>query len=253
MTAREKYRSYRHRRAAPPGQEKGRDGTRMSDSDRDRIRTMMDDAPPLRWVFTGDSITHGAVHTYGWRDYTELFSERLRYEMGRRRDMVIKTGISGWTINRIEEDLEWNVLQFTPHVVSIKVGTNDCVREDGDVNSFRETYRGVIDEIRNRCGSVLILHTPNDSLVTDGKERAGKLGPYVEAVRGLAAEKDTVLVDHYAFWHDPVKAGAVHHWIGHGCHPNEYGHRTLARQLFLELGMWDGKSETCRLFIPGLG
>ena len=62
---------------------------------------MMDDAPPLRWVFTGDSITHGAVHTYGWRDYTELFSERLRYEMGRRRDMVIKTGISGWTINRI--------------------------------------------------------------------------------------------------------------------------------------------------------
>lgn len=238
------------RRPAIPIPKKGI-GARMSD--REKIRTMMDGESPLRWVFTGDSITHGALHTYGWRDYTELFSERLRYELGRRRDMVIKSGISGWTIYRIAEDLEWNVLQFSPHVVSVKVGTNDCVREDGDVGSFRDTYSGVIDEIRSRCASALILHTPNDSLVTDGKDRAKKLGPYVAVIRELAAEKNALLVDHYALWHDSEKAGSVHHWIGHGCHPNEYGHRILARQLFLELGLWDDKSETCRLFIPGLG
>ena len=48
---------------------------------------------PLRWVFAGDSITHGALHTMGWRDYTELFSERLRHELKRPRDCVVKTGV----------------------------------------------------------------------------------------------------------------------------------------------------------------
>ena len=53
---------------------------------------------PMKWLFAGDSITHGALHTLGWRDFTELFSERVRWELKRTRDFVIKTGISGWKI-----------------------------------------------------------------------------------------------------------------------------------------------------------
>ena len=44
----------------------------------DEIRALLGRAEPVRWVFTGDSITHGAAHTIGWRDYTELFDERAR-------------------------------------------------------------------------------------------------------------------------------------------------------------------------------
>ena len=46
-------------------------------------------------MFTGDSITHGALHTMGWRSYPEHFAERVRWELGRMRDIVINTGISG--------------------------------------------------------------------------------------------------------------------------------------------------------------
>ena len=34
---------------------------------------------PLTWVFTGDSITHGAKHTAGCRSYPEHFAERVRW------------------------------------------------------------------------------------------------------------------------------------------------------------------------------
>ena len=44
-----------------------------------RIRALLaDKSHPLTWVFTGDSITHGAKHTHGSRTYVEHFAERVR-------------------------------------------------------------------------------------------------------------------------------------------------------------------------------
>ncbi|HEU5326569.1 MAG TPA: hypothetical protein VFU78_00670, partial [Thermomicrobiales bacterium] len=47
------------------------------------VRALLQGVEPVRWVFAGDSITHGAAHTIGWRDYTELFGERVRWELRR--------------------------------------------------------------------------------------------------------------------------------------------------------------------------
>ena len=48
------------------------------------------------WVFYGDSITHGALHTYGWRSFVEIFEERLRFEKNHVMDYVINSGTSGF-------------------------------------------------------------------------------------------------------------------------------------------------------------
>lgn len=48
------------------------------------------------WVFTGDSITHGNVHTYDVRTWSEQFAQRL-VELGHASDTVVNTGISGDT------------------------------------------------------------------------------------------------------------------------------------------------------------
>ena len=53
------------------------------------IQKLIRSAEPVKWLFYGDSITHGAVHTFGARDYTEHFTERVRFELKsdpRRRD-----------------------------------------------------------------------------------------------------------------------------------------------------------------------
>src|SRR6266511_979426 len=80
----------------------------------------------LTWVFTGDSITHGALHTLGWRSYPEHFAERVRWELRRMRDVVINTGISGDRTGGLLADLDWRVLRFKPDVVSVMFGMNDC-------------------------------------------------------------------------------------------------------------------------------
>ena len=77
------------------------------------------------WVFTGDSITHGALHTKGWRSYPEHFAERVRWELKRMRDIVVNTGVSGDRAQGLLPDLDWRVLHLKPDVVSVMLGVND--------------------------------------------------------------------------------------------------------------------------------
>lgn len=202
---------------------------------------------PLRWVFTGDSITHGATHTFGARSYPELFAERLRWELGRTRDHVITTGISGRTASDLDTDLDWSVLHYRAGVVSVMIGLNDCVRGD-TVQEFTATLDRVVTRVLD-AGSAVILHTPNRVLGTDAVRRDA-LPPYVDAVREMAARHRTVLVDHYEAWRRVEESGELEYWISHGCHPNAYGHRMLMRTLGEALGMWDPASPTGRLFVP---
>lgn len=216
----------------------------------ERIRQLLNREAPVKWLFTGDSITHGALHTIGWRDYTELFSERIRFEMRRFRDVVIKTGISGWTIERIADDLDWNVLQFRPDCASIMVGMNDCNQGPDGLKRFQETYLRTIDRIRQETGAAILLHTPNWTLTTGGEQRRQYLPVYIEVIRQVARDVNVPLIDHFTEWVQAEANGAMHHWIGHGCHPNEYGHRAIAHAIFRALGIWDDASWTCQLNVP---
>lgn len=216
------------------------------------IKQLLQRDDPTVWVFAGDSITHGARHTIGWRDYVELFTERVRFEMGRYRDFIIKSGISGWNIKAISNDLDWNVLQFHPHCVSLMVGLNDCREGAEGVAEFRDTYLRVIERIRRASGAEVLLHTPNGILITDGVMRTQNLPAYVEAIREVATNAEVPLIDHYTEWNEAQSANndAMHHWIGHGCHPNQYGHRAMAFALFRALDIWDPASWTCQLNVP---
>src|SRR2546421_6398893 len=80
---------------------------------------------PLTWLFAGDSITQGAVHTCGWRDYTQLFKERLG-EVGRNEDVVINIAVGGWRVGALVARVEERILRFGPDVVFLMFGTNDA-------------------------------------------------------------------------------------------------------------------------------
>ena len=219
----------------------------------ERITALLHRDQPARWVFAGDSITHGAAHTNGWRDYTELFSERLRWELGQPRDIVIKTGISGWTIEALANDLDANVLSFAPDCVSLMFGMNDCTQGPDGLAAFRDRYQTVVETIRTRTGAEVLLHTPNAVIPPASEARLANLPAYREVILELASEIDLPAIDHFAVWSSPEFANAVHHWMDDGFHPNEFGHRVLARVLFQALDLWDGASPTCRLPIQPAG
>lgn len=216
----------------------------------EHITRLLSGTEPTRWVFAGDSITHGAKHTWGERDFVEVFSERLRTEMRRGRDHVITTAISGWCIHDLEADVEWSLLQYRPHVASFMFGLNDCSASDQDVTAFTASYLRVIDLALDR-GAAVLLHTPNRLLATETPERRANLPEYVNAVREIARIRDVVLIDHYAAWAAADENGEIEFWINHGCHPNGAGHRVLARLLFERLDLWEPRSDTGAFLIPG--
>lgn len=212
----------------------------------ERIRELLaEKSKPLTWVFTGDSITHGALHTFGWRSYPELFAERLRFELGRPRDIVINTGISGDRTGGLLADFDWRVARFQPHVVSVMMGMNDCTEGPDGRERFRTQLIQIVERIGALPGAVPLLHTMNAITPLDTGRK--DLPAYVAIIREVAEARHLALVDHYTVW---GKNPTFSYWLGDATiHPNEYGHRALANQLFRDLGIFDPASATCRLMV----
>jgi lysophospholipase L1-like esterase len=215
-------------------------------SDLKRIQTLFARPEPVTWLFTGDSITHGAFHTFGWRSYPEHFAERVRWELQRRREVVINTGISGDTAPGLAADLDHRILRFRPHVVSIMMGMNDATAGPPGLATFESAYRDLIARIRTSGDVLILLHTQNT--VFESHVCHSNLPGYVDAIRRMAGEFGAALVDHYAIWSD--RTTPVTSILEDAIHPNHFGHILFAHSLFRVLQIDDPGSPTCRLFVP---
>lgn len=211
------------------------------------IRSLLQAQPyrPLKWIFYGDSITHGARHTYGWRDYTELFAERVRYEMQRGRDIVINTGESGNVTQDLVDDFNWRIAQFDPDVVSVMIGLNDSSRGPAHRHRFRANLNEIVAAVR-AIGAALLLNTTNPKVFSEDD-----LPAYNEVIREVAEHHGLELVDHWTHWMTSRPEDAQRaNWMRDTCHPNEFGHRAFAQLIFRNLGIEDPDSPTCRLIVP---
>ncbi|MFD6419858.1 SGNH/GDSL hydrolase family protein [Streptomyces sp. NPDC060194] len=196
-----------------------------------------DDAP-LTWVFTGDSITQAVYHTHGARGWVEHVQERVRGQLGRLTDVVVNTGMSGWTAADVLGRADHLVTRFRPDVLSVSLGTNDCIEGPAGLPAFRDAMRGLVASAAP--GTQVVLHTPV-VVGHSGRGRRAAQPAYCEAVRELAVEQGALLVDHEAHWRrhfgeeDPIA------WIDDAAHPNALGHLEMARLTLrtLELGGLD--------------
>ncbi|MEV1169893.1 GDSL-type esterase/lipase family protein [Nonomuraea sp. NPDC049784] len=208
---------------------------------------MLSRETPITWLFTGDSVTAGVRHLHGHRDYTQLFAERIRWELRRDRDVIVNTAVGGSTIDDVAGDLEHRVLRFRPDVVVVGVGFNDTRNEAAGVEPFRARYQEVVD----RCGEpVFVAQTPNGSMPTASAHVLPHLPAYTTVIREIAAERGLTLVDHAAVWREAAERGIMEAWISQGCHPNLYGHRAMAHTLLRSLDLFADDSVVCRLAVP---
>ncbi|MEV0826634.1 SGNH/GDSL hydrolase family protein [Nonomuraea rubra] len=202
---------------------------------------------PITWLFTGDSVTAGVRHVHGHRDYTQLFAERIRWELRRDRDVIVNTAVGGSTIDDVAGDLDHRVLRFRPDVVVLGVGFNDTRNEAAGIEPFLACYQEVVD----RCGdAVFVAQTPNGSMPTASAHVLPHLPAYTAVIREIAAERGLPLVDHAAVWREAEERGIMEAWISQGCHPNLYGHRAMAHTLLRSLGLFTDDSVICRLAVP---
>lgn len=216
----------------------------------ERIRTLLSRSEPVVWLFAGDSVTAGGRHTSGGRSFSELFNERVRVELGRTRDVVVNTAVGGWQVTDVAGDFERSVARFAPDVVFLGLGLNDSRHETAGVPTFRANYAELCRRITD-LGALAVPQTANIGLPSGAPFLAPYLASYVAAVREVAAEQQLPLVDHYAVWSAAAESGTLaEQWMSEGCHPNEYGHRVMARTIFEAIGIADPASATGRLFIP---
>lgn len=216
----------------------------------DGIQKLLKSTEPLTWVLTGDSITHGALHTKGWRSYPEHFAERVRWEMRRVRDVVINTGISGDRTGGLLKDLQWRVLRFQPDVVSVMLGMNDCTAGATGRDMFRTNLLAIVEKTLD-AGAIPLLHAPNTIYVKNAGGRAD-LEAYADIVRKVAESQKVALVDHWQHWQKTKPdQEALLPWLeDRSIHPGVYGHREMAKLTFRVLGIYDEQSPTCQLEVP---
>jgi acyl-CoA thioesterase-1 len=214
--------------------------------DLERINEILRDSKPHIWIFTGDSITHGAKHTAGQRSYPQIFEERLRWELARTRDWVINTGISSQTTAAILQDFEWRVSRFQPSVVSLMIGTNDCAKAELSPAVFEKNLIAIIEKVR-ALNAVPILHTPNPIILNLSPERK-TLPDYVNVIRQVAGSAKVLLVDNHEYWEKRQSKflnDIYRQWLNDRLHPNAVGHQQIARLLFKTLNMFDPEAPTC--------
>lgn len=215
-----------------------------------RIQELLRGQQPVTWIFTGDSITHGALHTLGWRSYPEHFAERVRWELGRVRDIVINTGISGERTGGLLADFDWRALRFQPQVVSIMIGMNDCAAGEAGRETFRDNLVALVEAVRT-AGGIPLLNTPNTVYVANSAGRED-LPAYATIVRETAVAMSAPLVDHWAHWQaaKPDQEELLPWLEDRSIHPGVYGHREFAKEIFRVLGIYDAESPTCKLEVP---
>ena len=202
-------------------------------SDLRRIAASLAGVEPLNWVITGDSITHGLLHTQGGRSYSEHLHELIRGELGRTRDVVINSAISGHRITDILNDWDRRVASWHPDVVTLMIGTNDLATGPGQVTvepgDFAASLREFVSRVR-ATGAVVVLQTPPaiDIVNAPGRERVAE---FADAVRTVAASEDVILVDQHARFIELGNGGVPWGLMGDPFHPNAAGHAALALEL----------------------
>jgi lysophospholipase L1-like esterase len=192
--------------------------------------------PGSTWVFTGDSITQGVFHTHGARSWVELVHERVRWELDRLDDVVINTGVSGWTVPQIADRFDHLIGRFAPQVVNIALGTNDAHAGAGGLDDF-EAQLTALARRSQSLGANVVLHTPVLTMSDAPPNRQRALPDYAERVRSVARAVGAGLVDHERHWRQRFGTAQPTPWMDDHSHPNAAGHREMANTTLLALGL----------------
>ena len=160
-------------------------------------------------VFFGDSITDGQYvhHSLRW---TELASERLKVHFAARldpnRQYHYVHGISGETSRQALERFPRQVQQFSPDILTIQFGLNDCNCWDTDRGlprvseaGYKANLREMIDRARHFGARQIILSTNHPTLrhrpMVSGETLEQRRLQYNQIVRDVAREAAVTLCD----------------------------------------------------------
>ena len=188
-------------------------------------------------AFIGDSVTQGCFECYfkaGDRietefDYNSVYSVRLQQLLHilypNVQINVINSGISGDTAVGCLKRLERDVLRFSPDLVVVSCGLNDCATGGKEkLAIYGEALREIFTKCKDSGAECIMLtecmmndrvspHLLSDPRMVEFAERfmgiqaSGLLDEYFEKAKAVAKECGAAVCDQYAVWKTINKAG----------------------------------------------
>lgn len=214
----------------------------------EKVHDLIASEEPKTWMFVGDSITHGALHTNGYDSIHQTFEKFLRDELGRTDDVVINTAVSGATSREQEANSNERLDKYDADVVIVMLGTNDASNSIVPLEEYRSNLNSIVTKIKNK-GAIPVLRTPNPLRSNDS--RATNLPKYAEVIREVAAQQNVILADHFAEWTKELETRAYlwnnGWWNNDAIHPNPNGQMNMTQSLIRALGLFDTASPICNL------
>lgn len=201
-------------------------------------------------LFQGDSITDGKRgrntdpnHIMG-HGYAFSIASRWGADFPSNDLVFYNRGISGNTIADLQNRWQTDCLDLHPNLLSILIGINDAARfvesptaksEDMYVQSFEDSYRNLLQQVRKQDPKTLIvLCMPFLAPVGKVKENWDAYHSIVAKlsarVRNLAVEFDAIIVDFQMVFVEARKKAPDSYWIWDGIHPTVPGHELMARE-----------------------
>ena len=193
---------------------------------------------PMQWLFIGDSITHGALHTRGADSLPQLWEKYMKEGLNRMDDIIVNTAVSGAMAKDFLGRLDIRYLPYADaDVVVAMFGTNDCCDPDETPELFYERMLRIAELVRANK-SQLVIRTPQP-VKPEAGERAETMKAFVKAMRRAAEESGAILVDHDKNFstlrrENPKGYDAC---MSDAIHPNAQGQYRMFREMAYAVGL----------------
>lgn len=225
-----------------------------------KLQAMLASEEAINWVFTGDSITHGAGTAKAYKAYPEYFEQYLKTStikgINRNRDLVMNTGVANAVSQELINWQEGYILNKKPDVVFIAIGMNDqtlAYRDEGikntiatpqQVASFKERIQQLVNIVES-SGAIPILSTQNHRNEIAYK---ANMDLYATAIREVAIENELILMDLNLKFLELNNNNVTNTtYMNDSVHPNYKGYFEWAKFIIEELQIKDETNELFKL------
>ncbi len=184
---------------------------------------------PITIAFLGDSVTQGCFELYKFdKDNIETVFDSENSPSYKVRQIlsklffnvtvnIINAGISGDWAEKGLERMDKSVLEFSPDLVVVGYGLNDCGESDESVKYYGKMMKGIFEKVK-KSGAECIYLTPNrmnsrmsphllDDPVMKGiaescqrKQVNGWLDKIVNEGKNVAKSEGVAICDIYEIW-----------------------------------------------------
>lgn len=219
-------------------------------------------------LFIGDSITDGnwgggggssskrnhwdKNHLFG-SGYMYLCAAYYQNNYPEREYLFFNRGISGNTLDDLEDRWEEDVIQINPDVLSVLIGTNDAgkyvqstEREPFDFEGWEKKYRALLDrtlqanpKVKLVLASPFIANTGSMRKDTTFAQRNSMVRQYASIVERIAKDYKAVYLPYDQMYDEIFKTCPTSedtYWIWDGIHPTAAAHGRMAKMWMKRVG-----------------